>query len=354
MLPDGRAFEAGLVEITSRQASSKCAGSNTVSNSVTPIPFQNSYSSAPAFISTIQTAKNEAGNLPSSYSSPWLAVACKTLTASSASVALESGETTNHGSVTQAESIGYVVMEIGSGAFTQYSSEVFYTAMLTDKVVKGYDNSPAATVSFADVTSASPLIVGGMITRNGGDGGWLRLSDATSTSASLFIEEDQNCDTERKHTTEKASLIIWSGLVDLPPTTTTTTTTQAFATLELREASLAKKTDSIESETISYGFNRFWLCEVHAKPQVNWRSNIQATHPAPARRSRFTLLSGWTLCSPHPSPRRLWSLSRRPAQLGPRPPQGRPGVQLNVFCTAFPLCCVILAGFLLVNLQNSL
>jgi len=57
---------------------------------------------------------------------------------------------------------------------------------------------------------AVPLVVAAQSSRNGGDGGWVRLHSVTSSEGKFVIDEDTACDTERMHTTEQVSVLAWS------------------------------------------------------------------------------------------------------------------------------------------------
>ena len=111
--PNGKKFEAGSVE-TASIFFGPCAQTG-LTKSWETIYFKSSFSSTPAFVPTLQTARNEAGALPGSYSKPFLTVVATGLGATQVRVSLELGEASKYGTVSQPESLGYIVMEQGSG-----------------------------------------------------------------------------------------------------------------------------------------------------------------------------------------------------------------------------------------------
>jgi PKD repeat protein len=106
------------------------------------------------------------------------------------------------------ETIGYIVMEQGSGTV----NGIPYSAALGADTVRGPDNSSSGyTYTFGSVANASAAIisVAGM---DGNNGGWPELwgtTPLTSTSLTMVFDEDQINDTERKHTTEQVAYIIF-------------------------------------------------------------------------------------------------------------------------------------------------
>ena len=55
--------------------------------------------------------------LQSYRNSAWLTVACQDVSASGASVALESAETSRDGEITESETLGWLAMEVAQGSF---------------------------------------------------------------------------------------------------------------------------------------------------------------------------------------------------------------------------------------------
>ena len=238
-LPDGSRLEAGKVSTSARQVGTSCKLAEA-SPAWDVVNFATTFAAPPAVVTMLQTANNEYGAVPTFFSEPWLTVACQAVSSTSVSIALESAETSQVGSFTAAEEVGYVAMSVGQGSFMAGMQDVQYSATLTGAVVKGFDDGET-TVTLPMAFASSPLVVGSQVSRNGNNGGWLRLSATSASAVNLFIDEDKYCDTERIHIGEAASLIAWSGplVLGVPTTTTTTTVTlNGMATLEVGEVTV--------------------------------------------------------------------------------------------------------------------
>ena len=146
-------------------------------------------------------------------------------------VSLEMAETSEHGgsAVTQDEEVGWLAIQQGVHTFQaasgwvrevggtsahvikapQTGQAVQCASVYSTRSVKGWDNGPV-TVSFGADMGGNPFVVASQSKRFGGDGGWVRVTSTSSTSAQVVIDEDVNCDTERKHTTEEVSVLAFS------------------------------------------------------------------------------------------------------------------------------------------------
>jgi hypothetical protein len=106
-----------------------------------------------------------------------------------------------------AETLMYIVIEAGSGTIDGRG----YLAGLGADTVRGMQNRPPFNYSLSGLTSASVAIVSqsGM---DGTDGGWPILYGPNAVDTSqlkLAIEEDWYYDSERNHTTEQVSYIVF-------------------------------------------------------------------------------------------------------------------------------------------------
>jgi hypothetical protein len=105
------------------------------------------------------------------------------------------------------ETIGYVVVESGTWTLEGES----FVAGLGGDTVRGVDDAPAYTYSFAELPSITAAVAT-QAAMDGGNGGWAVLygDDPVSTSTiNLAIDEDQMKDLERKHTTEQVAFIVF-------------------------------------------------------------------------------------------------------------------------------------------------
>jgi hypothetical protein len=105
------------------------------------------------------------------------------------------------------ETLMYVVVESGTGTIQGLK----YVAALGADTVRGMQNRPPFTYSLSGLASASTAIVSqaGM---DGADGGWAVLYGPSAVSATrlrLAIDEDWYFYSERNHTTEQVSYIVF-------------------------------------------------------------------------------------------------------------------------------------------------
>jgi len=106
-----------------------------------------------------------------------------------------------------AETLVYVVIESGAGTIEGRK----YVAALGADTVRGMQNRPPFTYRLSGLASASAAIVSqaGM---DGVDGGWAVLYGPNTVSATrlrLAIDEDWYLYSERNHTTEQVSYIVF-------------------------------------------------------------------------------------------------------------------------------------------------
>jgi hypothetical protein len=109
------------------------------------------------------------------------------------------------------ETIGYVVIETGSGTIEGRE----FAAGVGRDIVRGPDNSPPYSYSLSGLTSATAAVVSSAA-MDGNDGGWAVLYGASPLSTStlnLAVEEDQEGDTERRHTTEQVAYLVFGSQV---------------------------------------------------------------------------------------------------------------------------------------------
>ena len=69
----------------------------------------------------------------------------------------------------------------GVGGFVSDGSTILYSIKQSGAVVKGYED-PHASVPLGTDLQTTPLVVASRTTINGQDGGWIRMSSATSSS----------------------------------------------------------------------------------------------------------------------------------------------------------------------------
>lgn len=172
------------------------------------------FSNPPVFLASIQTMRNETGNVPGEPSSPWLTVATRKVTADSAKVSLERSQV-NTGSIEQRERIGYLAIEPGGGSFADSGGNtITYEAQITPEVIRGWNNGCFET-GFLNSYPGNPIVLASLHTHNAGDGGWLRRCSLNPTALGLTVDEDKFTDNERRHNNaESAGIIAFSAAFD--------------------------------------------------------------------------------------------------------------------------------------------
>lgn len=184
IFPDGTKIEA--YKLNSNTVRSKFGGN---ANAATVVNYSHTYTAAPIVLHTINTFND----------SNWISSTVWGRTggrnqipdATGFRIALEGAEaTTSHGS----EAIGWVAMELGSGANMGNQYAAFKSSGLTvDR-----HNDGCYSVNYGLTFAAVPNAVVQHNTMNGGDGAWVRGCAAIQANrVRVHMEEDQVRDTER-------------------------------------------------------------------------------------------------------------------------------------------------------------
>ncbi len=202
-LPNGDVFEAGF-----RIRDEYVAGTGG-STGTFDINFNSSFSGGAAMLLGIQGNNNEPALDPNNVSEPWMVTATTVLNSSLARVAIDRAEAIN-GSISANEIIAYFAVEDGLNNTLDATDggSVDYEMFLTPDNILGFDNG-CYNNNYTD-TYASPYAIATQSSRDGGNGGWVRRCNLESTRIGLTIDEDQARDSERAHTTEEASVFVFS------------------------------------------------------------------------------------------------------------------------------------------------
>ncbi len=108
---------------------------------------------------------------------------------------------TSHGE----ETIAWMAIEQGVGLIDGIAFEV----QRTSDSVQGYGNG-CDNFDFDNVFGTVPMVIGNKQEADGTDGGWLVGCDLSAGEIGLQIEEDQENDSERNHTSETAAFIAFA------------------------------------------------------------------------------------------------------------------------------------------------
>ena len=212
-LPDGRTIEAGTHTTQTVQHGSGVPGGegwDTVNYAST---FAN-----PSVLLQIQGFTNEYNNPPSTTSRPWLTASIQNVGNTSFETALERSEVNdgNPATINTDETIAYLAIDGDvQGSFAAQGTTILYETIVSADNIQGWDNENCAggvgqSVPFVNTYSVTPLAIGHTRRHDGGDGGWIRRCSIDATQIGLAYDEDIFRDGERNHTTEQASVLVFS------------------------------------------------------------------------------------------------------------------------------------------------
>ena len=145
------------------------------------------------------------------------------------------------------------------------TTPVVFEALTTAANIQGHNNMPCDSASFTNMCfgPATPLVLAKQNTRNGGDGGFLRRCDVSTTAATFIYDEDQIRDSERSHTGSEAISIFAFGEAFTTPVTLNSAEVSLFG----RNATFKWETTA---ETFHLGFN-LWGESADGWVQLNRR-----------------------------------------------------------------------------------
>lgn len=211
IVPGTHAFPNGNTQLEAGSINTSAFQGINPGSSSTTLNFVNSYTT-PALLLDIQSTNSEPLLNPSNPSVPWLetAILSGTLGASSASIALEMAQTSN-GTVLS-ETIAYLVAESNQSQTITANggSNITIKTLTTADNLVGYDNSCVNTNFTGGAFGGVPFTLATQATRDGSDGGWVRRCNISAAQIGLLIDEDRALDSERAHTTERASVFAFS------------------------------------------------------------------------------------------------------------------------------------------------
>ncbi|HSR62364.1 MAG TPA: DUF6701 domain-containing protein [Gammaproteobacteria bacterium] len=218
-LPDGRILEAGSVPTNEVQHGAGVPGPEGWET----INFATTFSGTPAVLAQIQTMVNETANPPATSSVPWLVTAVQNVSATGVELALERAEVDDLTPpvISNNETVGYLAVEGNvQGSFVSGVNVLYETIVSADNI-QGWDNENCAgsvgqAVPFVNTYSTIPLAIAHQNTHDGGDGGWVRRCNISTTQINLAVDEDTFRDSERNHTTERAGVLVFSEAFCIP------------------------------------------------------------------------------------------------------------------------------------------
>ena len=242
------------------------AATSTLTNEATrTINFGSSFGATPLVLGQVMTVNDDAAVIER----------IRNINSSSFQVQMQEEEAADGRHST--ETFGYIAIDLGAAV----SGETSLNAVRTGNSV----THRLSTVNFGSIDGASnPVILSDMQTRDGGDAAVLRHRSSTSTSVTVWVEEETSRDSERNHTTEVAGILaLESGLLIAanpqmsavnPPSNIGSSLNSTVETVSQSEV------DSLVDDAISYwssqGFNTIGLNDVDVVV-TNLRNNVLGT-----------------------------------------------------------------------------
>jgi len=173
------------------------------------------YTAVPALFTGVQSMNNqELGDVPS-LRMPWIVPAVTGLTATGFSVALDRCEAEG-GIVSEAEDIGFIAITGGHGVCRKtscFNAKFIVQHAMTSGHDMGWDDKDTnlEVVHFPEHFEDNNVIaVASKSTRNGDNGGWLRILDVNGHGVTIVVDEDVSLDGERAHESEDVGVIAFS------------------------------------------------------------------------------------------------------------------------------------------------
>jgi len=219
-LTDGITLQAGVVSTAETQGGPLQftvgpAGSKSVTGGYVAHQFAEAYAATPALFAAVQSMNNqELGDVPS-LRMPWIVPAVTGLTETGFSVALDRCEAEG-GIVSQAEDIGYIAITSGHGVCRKtscFNAKFIVQHAVTSGHDMGWDDKETnlEVVHFTEHFEDNNVIaVASKSTRNGNNGGWMRILDVNAHGVTVAVDEDTSLDEERAHLSEDVGVIAFS------------------------------------------------------------------------------------------------------------------------------------------------
>ena len=117
------------------------------------------------------------------------------------------------------ETIAYLAAEtnISDTIIANGGSNIVLKTMTTPDNIRGFDNGCVNNNYNGGAFSSTPFVIAQQLSRDGGDGGWLRRCNINSSQIGLLVDEDRAADSERAHTTEVAAVFAFENAFEWCP-----------------------------------------------------------------------------------------------------------------------------------------
>jgi hypothetical protein len=177
------------------------------------VQFAEAYTKMPGLFTGLQTLNNQ--DPVKAVGAPWMVPAVTGLSETGFAVALDRCEA-GVGLVSQPEEIGYIAITAGVGTCKKsscYHAKFSVQHAKTSGKNMGWDDKSSnleAVVFPEHFAHDNVIAVASKVTRNGQDGGWIRLVSADAHKVEVVVDEDTTNDSERKHIAEDVAVIAFS------------------------------------------------------------------------------------------------------------------------------------------------
>jgi hypothetical protein len=221
-LTEGMTMQAGVMstaETTGQMsvfsAETGAQGGNTVTGNYVDAAFAEAFADIPALLVGVQTMANQELTNTVALRMPWMVPAVKSLTAAGFQASLDRCEAVG-GTVSMPEEIGYIAFSAGHGECRK--SSCFHARFSAQHAVTsgknmGWDDTENSmeVVSFPEHFADNNVIaVASKSTRNGNNGGWMRLLHTSHKDVTVVVDEDISNDAERSHVSEDIGVVAFS------------------------------------------------------------------------------------------------------------------------------------------------
>jgi hypothetical protein len=222
-LTEGITLQAGLISTADTVGKNSVfttetgvQGGDTVTGNYVAHTFEEAYGDIPALLTGVQTMNNQELGGTVVHRSPWMVPAIKSLDASGFQVSLDRCEARG-GVVSAPETIGFIAVTSGHGVCKKsscWNAKFSAQHALTSGQNMGWDDMEDSmeVVNFPEHFDDNNIVaVASKSTRNGNNGGWMRILDTNAHSVTVVVDEDMSNDSERKHISEDVGVIAFSG-----------------------------------------------------------------------------------------------------------------------------------------------
>lgn len=201
LLPGGQPIEVGSTSTTTVQK--KFGGAEGWDT----IPFSTLFSTGSiAMVGQVQT-NNNGVSLTGGQTNPFITTAIRNANATNFQTALQLSEVVTAIPIPNAETIGWLAAPNG---LTDTLTDTGSASVLIEAILSADNITHTCSIdnNFSNTYSSNPLVVSSMNRLDGGDGGWMRECQISTSAVRLRVQEDEGTDNDVGHTTESAGLFV--------------------------------------------------------------------------------------------------------------------------------------------------